>query len=126
LLTVGGALVSFGRSREIAIADPDDAFDNARPFATIELRNAAVATSGTYARGAHFTDPRTGRSLNTAVAATVVAADAVTANALAATLCMTSADEGLRLVESTPGAEALRGEPGDVRRTSRFPRPAPP
>ena len=70
--------------------------------------NAAVATSGTYARGAHLIDSRSGQSIVTPVAATVVAADAVTANALATTLCLTSAEEGLRLVEATPGAEGLR------------------
>jgi hypothetical protein len=39
--------------------------------------------------------------------ATVVADDNVTANALATTLCVLSPDEGLRLVQDTPGAECL-------------------
>jgi thiamine biosynthesis lipoprotein len=120
LLDIGGDIVISGRSRSIAIADPDAPYDNARPIATIDLRNAAVATSGTYARGEHFRDARTGRVVPTSVAATVVAPDAVTANVLATTLCMTSADDGLRLVESTPGAHALRIESGMLRRTSGF------
>ena len=57
-------------------------------------------------------DSRSGQSLSTSVAATVVASDAVTANALATTLCLTSADYGLQLVESTPGAEAIAGRLG--------------
>jgi FAD:protein FMN transferase len=120
LLNIGGDLVTRGRSTEIAIADPSAWYDNAQPLATIEVRNAAVATSGTYARGAHLTDPRIGESPRTPVCATVIASDVVTANALATTLCLTSAHEGLRLVESTPGAEAMRVMAGVVERTSGF------
>jgi FAD:protein FMN transferase len=119
LLNIGGDIVVWGRHCEIAIADPSARYDNAEPITAIELHNAAIATSGTYARGAHLTDPRSGQSLKTAQAATVIAADAVTANALATTLCLTKAVEGLKLVESTPGAEALRIGAG-VLRTSGF------
>src|SRR5438093_3738833 len=108
LLNIGGDIVVWGRSCRIAIADPAFWYDNAGPVATIDLQNAAVATSGTYARGAHLRDARSGQPTGTAVAATVVASDAVTANALATTLCLTKANYGLQLVESTPGAEALR------------------
>ena len=89
---------------------------------TVEIENAAVATSGTYARGAHLIDPRNGLPVMTGAAATVVARDAVTANALATTLCLTKTDYGVQLVESTPGAEALRVESGVVERTSGFAR----
>ena len=91
LLDIGGDIVTWGRSSAIAIADPGAWYDNARPIATIDLQNAAVATSGTYARGAHLIDARDGQSRRLSVAATVVAPDAVTANALATTLCLTSA-----------------------------------
>jgi thiamine biosynthesis lipoprotein len=120
LLNIGGDIVTRGRSAEIAIADQTAWYDNAQPVATIAVQNAAVATSGTYARGAHLTDPRTGQSQRSSVAATVVASDAVTANALATTLCLTSAHDGLQLVESTPGAEALCVVSGVLRRTSGF------
>jgi thiamine biosynthesis lipoprotein len=120
LLDIGGDIVTWGRSAEIAIADPSAWYENARPIATFGLRNAAVATSGSYARGAHFTDSRTRQSRGTEVAATVIASDAVTANALATTLCLTGADDGLRLVESTPGAEGLRIASGVPQRTAGF------
>jgi len=120
MLNIGGDIVISGRSCEVAVADPNAWYDNARPIATINLRDAAVATSGTYARGAHLTNARTGESLTVPTAATVVASDAVTANALATTLCLTSADEGLRLVETTPRAEALRIASGVVQRSSGF------
>jgi thiamine biosynthesis lipoprotein len=120
LLDIGGDIVTWGRSSEIAIADQNAWYDNAQPIATIDVRNAAVATSGSYARGAHLTDSRTGESRSSSVAATVVASDAVTANALATTLCLTSAHDGLQLVESTPGAEAMRVASGVLHRTSGF------
>ena len=120
VLDVGGDIVVWGRSCKIGIADPRACYDNGRPIATINLRNAAVATSGTYARSAHLIDSRSGQSIVAPVAATVVAADAVTANALATTLCLTSAEEGLRLVEATPGAEGLRIASGVLTRTSGF------
>jgi hypothetical protein len=122
LLNVGGDIVTRGPSALIAIADQSAWYDNAAPIAAIEVRNAAVATSGTYARGAHLTNSRTGEALRSSVAATVVAHDAVTANALATTLCVAGADNGLRLVESTPGAEALWSASGVLARTSGFAR----
>jgi FAD:protein FMN transferase len=122
LLDIGGDIVNWGPAALIAIADPGACYDNADPIATIDLHNRAVATSGTYARGAHLTDCRSGAPAAGTVAATVVAADAVTANALATTLCVTDAQYGLHLVESTPGAEALRIESGGLQRTSGFAR----
>jgi thiamine biosynthesis lipoprotein len=122
LLNIGGDIAVRGTSCRIGIADPDHSHDNVDPMATIEIENAAVATSGPYARGAHLIDPRSGLPATTGTAATVVARDAVAANALATTLCLTKTDWGLQLVESTPGAEALRVESGVVERTSGFAR----
>jgi thiamine biosynthesis lipoprotein len=96
--------------------------DNAHPMSIIQIDNAAVATSGIYARNAHLTDPRSGLPVTTGTAATVVAPDVITANARATTLCLTKTDYGLPLVESTPGAEALRIQSGIVERTSGFAR----
>ena len=120
LLNIGGDIAAWGRSCRIAVADPRAWYDNAEPLGWINLHNGAVASSGTYARGAHLKDARTGQAPLTQAAATVVASDAVTANALATLLCLTSAEEGLRIVEATPGAEALRVGSGAVRRTSGF------
>ena len=122
LLNIGGDIVTRGRSSMIAIADQNAWQDNAPPLSVIDVRNAAVATSGSYARGAHLTDACTGEPSNSSVAATVVARDAVTANALATTLCMVSPEDGLRLIESTPGAEALWSMSGVLKRTSGFAR----
>ena len=81
----------------------------------LELQDKAIATSGGYERyvtingkrHSHIFDPRTGRPATGVASATVVAADNVTANALATTLCVLTPDEGLRLIAETPGAECL-------------------
>jgi thiamine biosynthesis lipoprotein len=120
LLNIGGDIVAWGQACEIDVANPRAWYDNAPPLTTIVLENAAVATSGSYARGAHLTDARNGRSLHTGIAATVVARDAVTANALATTLCLTEAEHGIQLVKATRGAEALRVASGVLHRTAGF------
>jgi len=123
LLNIGGDIVIWGRHCEIAVANPQAPYDNAEPLTRLVLTNSAIATSGTYARGAHILDPRTGEPFHAAASATVVAPDAVTANALATTLCIGGEEEGMRLVESTPGASALRIAPtGAARRSAGFAR----
>jgi thiamine biosynthesis lipoprotein ApbE len=122
LLNIGGDIVTWGRSCKIAIADPSSWYDNASPIATIGIANAAVATSGTYARGSHLKNARSRQTLTNPTAVTVVASDAVTANALATTLCLAKADFGLQLVESTYGAEAVRIASGVLQKTSGFAR----
>jgi thiamine biosynthesis lipoprotein ApbE len=119
LLNIGGDIVSWGNTEEIAVTNPLEPHDNALPLTTLALRNAAVATSGTYERGAHLINGRTQCPALPGVSATVIARDAVTANALATTLCVTDAEEGFRLVEETPGAEALRIEPDGRQQRSR-------
>jgi thiamine biosynthesis lipoprotein len=120
LLNIGGDIVTWGRPCEIEIANPESPYDNGPTLGVISLHNAAVATSGTYARGAHLTNAQSGISPRTTASATVIAADAVTANALATTMCLTASDVGLQLVGSTQRAEALRMEGGRLQRTSGF------
>ena len=123
LVNIGGDIVVRGRSCDIAIADPQAWQDNAAPLTWVRLHNQAIATSGSYARGAHLVDARTGRTVCRALAASVIAPTAVDANALATTLCVTTAGEGLPLVESTPGAEAIRiDSTGSIRRSAGFAR----
>jgi len=97
---------------KIAIENP-----NGDPGArqTVELSNAAVATSGdTYQyveiagrRYSHILDPRTGLGVEEAASATVVAPDGMTADALATALCVMAPEAGIRLVGSLPGVSAL-------------------
>ncbi|WP_314502555.1 FAD:protein FMN transferase [uncultured Microbacterium sp.] len=53
----------------VGIADPQKA---GRIIATLDVRNGAVATSGTAERGAHIIDPRTGEAARGVLSASVV------------------------------------------------------
>ena len=69
-----------GRGWHVGIRQPSDP----RSFLTVlELREGAVATSGTYERGAHVWDGRTGQPATGLVAASVVAGDLARADVLA-------------------------------------------
>lgn len=69
-----------GSGWRIGIVDPDQPDHVVR---TVALRDASIATSGHYERGAHVVDPRTGRPAAGADSATVVGPDAGRADALA-------------------------------------------
>jgi len=88
---------------------------------TVSTPAKAVATSGSYERGSHFVDPRTGARTNGAVAsATVVGTDLAVADALATALVVggDAALDAMRLV----GYEAyLVGHDGSEQSTDGFP-----
>ncbi|WP_245862096.1 FAD:protein FMN transferase [Sanguibacter antarcticus] len=84
-LNAGGDVVTRGepepgRPWRTGVRDP---WDPRRMLAVVEQRDGAVATSGTYERGAHVWDGRTGERSLALVAATVVAGDLTTADVLA-------------------------------------------
>ncbi|MEZ0447305.1 FAD:protein FMN transferase [Cellulomonas sp. ICMP 17802] len=69
-----------GRGWNVGVREPADP----QSFLTVlEVRDGAVATSGTYERGEHVWDGRTGEAAVGLLAATVVAADLTTADVLA-------------------------------------------
>ncbi len=108
LLNVGGDIaVSGGETWNLGVVNPSRPSENAEPLTVVAVRDVAIATSGWYERDAHLFDGRTGRAVRTDVSATVVARDAVTANALATALCVMDTRAGLELVARTPGAEGL-------------------
>lgn len=129
LLNIGGDLRAWGdRTWMVGVANPFDPADNAPPLAHFPLRDAAVATSGGYARNftvgtqrhSHLIDPRTLRPLATDRAATVVATDCVSANALSTALCVLDADEAAPLAR-TYAIDHLRvGATNDVGVTRGF------
>jgi thiamine biosynthesis lipoprotein len=119
ILDIGGDIRAFGQAI-LGIADPSDPFDNAEPLTRVRIVNRAIATSGSYARGAHIIDPRNGVA-STASSASITAADCVTANALSTALCILSPQEGLALLESVHDAEGLLvSANGRVLRSSGF------
>jgi len=130
LLNIGGDITLLNSPSQfvddkwtVPVADPAHPQDNATPLTTLVLTNLSVATSGSYERGfevgtrkfSHILDPRTGypvdfdASTNTprVAAATVIGPSNAAANALATSLCVLTPDQGLALLQKTPGAEAL-------------------
>jgi len=85
------------------------------PSHVLVLSRAAVATSGDRwqyveiggKRYSHIVDPHTGLGLTDHSSVTVVAADGITADGLASAVSVLGPKEGLKLIEDTPGAEAL-------------------
>ena len=121
LIEAGGDLYAGGvrpdgRPWAIGIQDPTVAqHEGDRVVATIPLTDKAVATSGNYRRFSviqgervsHILDPRTGRPADAVPSVTIVARDCTTADALATAVSVLGVAEGLRLVNATPGVEAL-------------------
>ena len=81
----------------------------------LRLPSCAVTTSGDYARWfsvgdqrySHIVDPRTGRPVASVPSATVTAPDAAQADGLATAISVLGAAEGVRLIDSLPGAECM-------------------
>lgn len=99
----------------VSIAPLDPSAPGAAPEGVLELRNAAVSTSGDSERYveiggrrySHIVDPRTGVGVVDRCAVTVVAADGATADALDTAVYIMGPERGLALIESTAGAAAF-------------------
>ncbi len=116
LLNIGGDLRAWGDvDWLVGVADPRNPADNALPLVSFLLRDAAVATSGGYARFttvagekiSHLIDPRTLTPAACLASATMVAADCLTANALSTAGCLLDAARSLALA-------AQYGSPGQL------------
>lgn len=119
LVDAGGDIVVSGPMADggpwpIAVASPFGGGD--APLGLLQLAAGAVATSGRderrWRQGGeerhHLIDPRTGRPADTDVlAATVVAGDAVSAEAAAKAALILGSREGMAWIEARPGLAAL-------------------
>ena len=86
-----------------------------RTIMELSIQDKAIVTSGDYerytmvgdTRFSHILDPRTGWPIgDTVMSATVIADDATAADMLATALCVVGID-GLKIIESTKGADAI-------------------
>jgi len=101
-----------GSPWKTGIQDPSGKVGGIRHI--LALKRGAVCTSGNYAQGfwlggqrvSHILDPRTGKPCDSTPSVTVVAPEALTADAMATALSVLGS-EGLRIVEKMPGVEAL-------------------
>lgn len=119
-LNVGGDVICSG-GREpgapwrVGVRDPDDA---GRIVLAIAVRDRAVATSGTYERGAHIVDARTGKAATRWRSITVLAPDLASADAIA-TAALAIGEHGPTWAAQRPGCEvAAIGADGSLFTTS--------
>jgi thiamine biosynthesis lipoprotein len=102
--TGGSSLGVFGEPLLVVIRDPARA--DAQAWGTFVVRDEAVGSSGADQRGDHIVDPRTLRAARLVKGATVVARDAMEADALGTALFVLGAAKGLAVVEQR-GAEGF-------------------
>ena len=122
IINAAGDIASFGglgdgQPFRIGIADPADPRNLAE---IVELRGA-IATSGSYERGRHLVNPRTGRLATAVASASVTGPDLGLADALATALAV-AGEMGLAFIGPLDDYEALVIGPDGARRaTERFP-----
>jgi thiamine biosynthesis lipoprotein len=111
-----------GRPWMIGIRHPHDP---SAVVATLEASGRfAVATSGTYERGAHIVDPFTGQRTADLASVTVTGPDITFADAYA-TAVFVMGEVGLEWLAGRPGyAGCVITHDGDMRATASWPRPA--
>jgi thiamine biosynthesis lipoprotein ApbE len=114
LLNIGGDIRVWGREAWlIGVAHPLETAENVAPLAQFLLQEAAVTTSGGYARYftvngkkySHIIDPRSQQPASPWASATVVAKDCVTANALSTAACVLGAKLGEEMIARWGGLE---------------------
>jgi thiamine biosynthesis lipoprotein len=117
LVRAGGDLFASGAPGEqpwrLGIANPRGAPNDS--FATVELRDRTLSTSGDYERFFihdgqryhHILDPDTGQPARGCVSVTIVAESAVVADGLSTGVFILGPEAGMALVERLPGVEAV-------------------
>lgn len=95
-----GGLDHDGQPWKVGVRNPFD--PSSLALVLQEVGPVAVATSGTYERGVHIIDPRTGRPATELVSATVVGPDLAEADAFATTVFVMGVS-GLHWLAQQPG-----------------------
>mgnify|MGYP001156930216 FL=1 len=120
-IEVGGEVRVLGKNSDgvpwkIGIQSPDVHFLDMSLHGIAQLTEGSVATSGSYRnymekdgkRYAHILDPRTGQAiLSNLLSVSVLSENCMDADGWATALYVLGVDEGLLVVESNPGLEAL-------------------
>lgn len=114
LVNIGGDIVVKGEINEnVSILNPSIKSDNILEQNTINLQNAAIATSGNYKRGyningehfSHIINPINGLPAGHIKSATVIAKDAITSGALATAFNVMSLEESKKIAENFKDVE---------------------
>lgn len=101
-----------GKAFRVGVVDP---FDRTRLGCVVTIEGA-IATSGTYERGAHLVDPRSGERSAAVASASVCGPDLGLADALATAVAVSGSPE---LVDDVTGYEAFVIDPDGRRRATR-------
>jgi len=95
----------------VGLQNPDK---NEEYLTAIKAEDVAVATSGNYeryfnesAKVSHISDPRTGYPSTSLISSTVIAKDAIDADAFATAVFVMGEEEGLEMIENVDGVECL-------------------
>ncbi len=95
----------------VGLQDPEKSSDH---VVMMDVRDMAVATSGNYeryfnesARISHIADPRTGYPSQTLISATVLANNAMDADAFSTAVFVLGETDGMEMIEVLPGVECL-------------------
>jgi thiamine biosynthesis lipoprotein len=123
MVDLGGDIRCFGapfKGRDhwvIGLQNPDMLTDSAGREVLLKLKmtNGAIATSGDYQqfiiiegkRRSHIIDRKTGTSTEGLSSVTIIADNATNADALATAVSVMGHENGLELIEKTPGTEAI-------------------
>lgn len=108
-----------GQAWRVGIADPQD---RSRVVSVVSGRDFAVATSGSYERGDHIVDPRSGRPAGAVESATVIG-DALTRVDVLATVAFVLGRDALPWLEAVPRHEGMLLIDGTAHRTFGFDQP---
>jgi thiamine biosynthesis lipoprotein len=118
LIDLGGEVACFGRPWIVGIQDPfvpeTDQFSEQARW-RLSCQNICVSTSGNYRhfvtinghRYSHIIDPRTGQPAEKLPSVTILAPHTADADALATAVSVLGVKDGLKLLKSLPGVEAL-------------------
>jgi FAD:protein FMN transferase len=133
MVEAGGDLMTNGRRADgaawkLGVAHPRPAGDS-KSLASFSVTNQAVATSGDYLQTYtedksqhHIINPATGDSPPELASVTVVAPNAMLADALSTTVMVLGVQQGLRLVNTMSNTEALMvTKNGEFYQTGNFP-----
>ena len=135
MINAGGDLRHLGEGSVIVgIEDPEMALGVAQPRWQVRLTRAGMSTSGGPRRGfqvagqwlGHILDPRTGWPVAHTTSASVIAADAITADALATVVGVLPPDEALARAEADGWACLLVVADGSDRESPAWPSEEPP
>ncbi len=116
MVNIGGDIRHMGDSPIMtAVADPFSPQENARPLATLLIKNQGLATSGGYRRGfqvgeqwrSHLIDPRTGQPVRHTVSVTAVAENAMLADILTTAFSIMEPCESMMLCDGLPETAVL-------------------